>query len=331
LVNYLLSVIRWVSFRWKKFYHIPACRGKLGDVFHVHEKMQFLQKSSNTEVIMTKKILAVLAHPDDESFGLGGTLALYNQRGVETYYVCATRGEVGSADPEFMKGYKDTAEMRTDELMRAAKELGLKEVIFLGYRDSGMPGMEANQHPDAQINHPIEEVAGKVVKHIREIKPDIVITFDPIGGYKHPDHIHIHKATVMAFANSDDRSFHPEAGEPYKPQALYFQVFPRGFLKAMTRLMPLIGKDPTKWGRNGDINLKELAEVDFPVHVRLNIGSVSEIKRKAGEQHASQGGIQMRRGLMGFVNKVFGEREDFMRAFPPVDTHFKMKSDLFDI
>ena len=279
---------------------------------------------------MTKKILAVLAHPDDESFGLGGTLALYAQRGYETYYVCATRGEAGSADEEFLKGFKDTAEMRTDELMRAAKELDLKEVHFLGYRDSGMPGMEANQHPDAQINHPIEEVAGRVVKHIRAIKPDVVITFDPIGGYKHPDHIHIHKATVLAFANADDETFYPEHGEGFKPQALYFQVFPRGFLRAMTRLMPLFGKDPTKWGRNGDINLKELAEVDFPVHVRLNIRSVSDIKRKAGEQHASQGGIQMRRGLMGFVTKVFGEREDFMQAYPPVTDGFQRKNDLFE-
>ena len=83
---------------------------------------------------MTKKVLAVLAHPDDESFGLGGTLALYAQRGYETYYVCATRGEVGTVSPEFLKGFKDTAEMRTDELTRAAKELGLKEVIFLGRR-----------------------------------------------------------------------------------------------------------------------------------------------------------------------------------------------------
>ncbi|CAG0974389.1 Mycothiol S-conjugate amidase [Anaerolineae bacterium] len=280
---------------------------------------------------MSKKILAVLAHPDDESFGLGGTLALYARRGYETYYICATRGEAGSADEEFLKNYKDTAEMRTDELNRAAQVLGLKEVIFLGYRDSGMPGMEANQHPDAQINHPIEEVAGKIVKHIRAIQPDIVITFDPIGGYRHPDHIHVHKATVLAFANADNASFYPEAGDPFKPQALYFQVFPRWFLKAMTRIMPLIGKDPTKWGRNGDINLKELAEVDFPVHVRLNIRSVAEIKRKAGEQHASQGGIQMRRGLMGFVSRVFGEKEDFMRAYPPLEEPHKRKFDLFEI
>lgn len=279
---------------------------------------------------MTKKILAVLAHPDDESFGLGGTLALYAQKGYETYYVCATRGEAGSADEEHLKGYKDVAEMRTDELMRAAKELGLKEVIFLGYRDSGMPGMEANHHPDAQIQHPIEEVAGRIVKHIRAIQPDVVITFDPIGGYRHPDHIHVHKATVFAFANADNPSFYPEAGEPFKPRALYFQVFPRWFLKAMTRLMPLLGKDPTKWGRNGDINLKELAEVDFPVHVRLDIRPVTEIKHKASAQHASQGGIGMRRGLMGFITKVFGEKEDFMRAYPPVEDGFKRRRDLFD-
>lgn len=279
---------------------------------------------------MTKKILAVLAHPDDETFGMGGTLALYKQRGYETYYVCATRGEVGSADAEYMHGFKDTAEMRTDELNRAAKILGLKEVHFLGYRDSGMPGMEANNHPDAQINHPIEEVAGKVVKHIRDIKPDIVVTFDPIGGYKHPDHIHIHKATVMAFANADDETFYPEAGEAFKPKALYYQVFPRGFLKAMVRILPLFGKDPTKWGRNGDINLKDLASVDFPVHVRLDVRKVAEIKLHASEQHASQGGKQMNRGFFGVVRKVFGEREDFMRAHPPVNGDFKRQGDLFD-
>src|SRR5690349_20200716 len=195
---------------------------------------------------MTKTVLAVLAHPDDETFGLGGTLALYAQKGYNTYYVCATRGEVGAADEEYMKGFKDTAEMRTDELMRAAKILGLKEVFFLGYRDSGMPNTEPNQHPDAQVNDSIDEVAGKVVKYIRDLKPEVVITFDPIGGYKHPDHIHIQKATTLAFEKADDASFHPEAGAPFKPQALYYQVFPKGFLKAMVRLMPLFGKDPPK-------------------------------------------------------------------------------------
>ncbi len=279
---------------------------------------------------MPKTILAVLAHPDDESFGLGGTLALYASKGYDTYYVCATRGEAGTVNAEYLNGFKDTAELRTNELMRAAKILGLKEVFFLDYRDSGMPGTQENKHADAQINHSIDEVAGKVVRYIRQLKPDVVVTFDPIGGYKHPDHIHIHKATVLAFEKADDASFHPEVGSPFKPRALYFQVFSRRILRWAVRLMPFFGKDPTKFGLNQDVNLRELAEVDFPVHARVDITPVAEIKREAGRQHASQGGSQMRRGWMGLMAKAFGEREEFMRAYPPVaDGHYKVSNDLF--
>jgi LmbE family N-acetylglucosaminyl deacetylase len=279
---------------------------------------------------MTKTILAVLAHPDDESFGLGGTLALYANKGFDTFLICATRGEAGTVDAEHFNGFKDTAELRTAELQRAAKILGLKDVFFLGYRDSGMPGTEENKHPNAQINHPIDEVAGLVVKYIRKLKPDIVLTFDPIGGYKHPDHIHIHRATVLAFEKADDASFHPEAGLPFQPRALYYQVFSRRILQLMVRLMPLFGQDPTRFGRNQDVNLKELADVDFPVHVRVDITPVADIKQEAGRQHASQGGMQMRRGWMGFMTRLFREREEFMRAYPPVeDGKYKVADDLF--
>ncbi|HRQ32687.1 MAG TPA: PIG-L family deacetylase [Anaerolineales bacterium] len=109
---------------------------------------------------MTKTILTVLAHPDDETFGLGGTLALYTRRGYDAYYLCATRGEAGAVDEEFMQGFKDIAALRTDELMRAAKILGLKDVFFLGYRDSGMNGSDDNKNPNAQVNYSIEETAG---------------------------------------------------------------------------------------------------------------------------------------------------------------------------
>jgi len=279
---------------------------------------------------MTKTILAVLAHPDDESFGLGGTLALYAQKGFDTYYVCATRGEVGTVDEEHLKGFKDTAELRTDELMRAAKHLGLKEVFFLGYRDSGMPGSEDNKHPDAQVAHPIDEVAGRVVKYIRELKPDIVLTFDPIGGYKHPDHIHIHTATKLAFEKADDASFHPEAGAPFKPRALYYQVFPNWFLRWAVRLLPLFGKDPRKFGTNSDVDLVALTEFHFPTHVKIDIRPVAEIKQQAIACHASQGGGLTRRGLMGFVTRMFGQYEVYMRAYPPVaDGAFKVSNDLF--
>ncbi len=173
-------------------------------------------------------------------------------------------------------------------------------------------------------------MAGRVVKYIRELKPHVVLTHDPIGGYKHPDHIHIHKATKLAFEKADDASFHPEAGLPFKPRALYYQVYSRRWLKLIVRLMRLFGKDPTRYGRNRDVNLLELAEVEFPIHVRLDTSAVKDIKVMASAQHASQGGTQIRRGWMGMMARVFGEREEFMRAYPPVaDGKHKISDDLF--
>lgn len=273
-------------------------------------------------------ILSVLAHPDDESFGMGGTLALYAKRGADVYLVCATRGEVGTVDEEHLKGFSSTAEMRESELRCAAGHLGLKAVFFLDYRDSGMPGSPDNKHPDAQVAHPLDEVAGKVVKYMRELKPDVVLTFDPIGGYRHPDHIHIHQATALAFERADDASFHPEAGAPFKPGKLYFHTFPRGLLKLAVGIMPLFGKDPTKFGRNNDIDMKSLAEVNFPTHAKIDIGSVTDIKAAASACHASQGGVGMRSGVLGLFTRIFGESESYMQAYPPVLPGAKVKNDL---
>lgn len=276
-------------------------------------------------------ILAVLAHPDDESFGMGGTLALYAARGADVYLICATRGEAGTVDEEHLKGFKDTAEMRTAELKCAAQHLGLKEVFFLDYRDSGMPGSEENKHPNAQINHPVDEVAAKVLHYIRDLKPDVVLTFDPIGGYRHPDHIHIHNATVLAFDKAADASFHPEAGSPFQPRALYLHTIPRGLFKFGVHLLKLFGKDPTKWGRNGDIDLVSLAEVDFPTHARIDFREVAERKEKASTCHASQGGGQMRRGFVGMFFRLFDGYETFMRAYPPVSPKFQVVKDLLEV
>src|SRR5512142_998672 len=277
-----------------------------------------------------RTLLAVLAHPDDETFGMGGTLALYSRRGDHVYLVCATRGEVGTVDPEHMRHFTSIAELRESELRCAAEHLGLKDVFFLDYRDSGMPGSEDNQHPDAQVAHSIDEVAGQVVKYIRELKPDAVLTFDPIGGYRHPDHIHIHNATVLAFQKADDPAFHPESGAPFKPRYLYFHVFPHSMLRIATRLMPLFGADPRHFGRNKDIDLQSLVEFDFPVHVRVNTSEVREAKTAAALCHASQGGAQMRTGLMGTITRLLGEHDDYMRAYPPVQDGHRRGRDLLD-
>jgi LmbE family N-acetylglucosaminyl deacetylase len=277
-----------------------------------------------------KVMLAVLAHPDDESFGMGGTLALYASRGVDVYLVCATRGEVGEADAEHMKGFNSIAEMRESELRCAAGILGLKGVYFLNYRDSGMSGTADNSHPDSQVSHSLDEVAGRVVRYIRELKPEVVLTFDPIGGYRHPDHIHIQKATTLAFEKANDAAFHPEAGAPFAPRALYYHTMPHGFLRVAVFLLRLLGKDPRKFGKNGDIDIASIAEVSFPTHARINIRPVLEKKDAASACHSSQGGGRMGGRFTRALTRLFGASETFMQAYPVPDLKGKSKKDLFE-
>ncbi len=272
-------------------------------------------------------LLAVLAHPDDESFGMGGTLALYASRGMDVYLVCATRGEVGEVDD--LKGYASIADLREAELRCAAGHLGLKGVHFLDYRDSGMSGSPDNTHPQALAAQPLDEVAAKVAHYVRQLRPQVVLTFDPIGGYRHPDHIAIHQATVRAFEQAANPDFAPDGKPPFQPQRLYFHTIPHGFLKTVVRLLRLFGKDAHKWGKNGDIDLASIAEVDFPTNARIDIRSVLEKKEKAGACHASQGGGRMAGGLAGYVLRLFSGQENFMRAYPPVETGEKVERDLF--
>jgi LmbE family N-acetylglucosaminyl deacetylase len=276
------------------------------------------------------RLLAVLAHPDDETFGMGGTLALYASRGVEVHLVCATRGEVGSVDPSLLEGFRSIEERREWELCCAADELHLAGVHFLGYRDSGMPGSPDNHHPNALAAAPVEIVAARVADAIRKFKPQVVLTFDPLGGYKHPDHIAIHKATVRAFDLAGDPDFHSNY-LPYRPQKLYFQVFPKKMARFLVRLMPLIGRDPRRFGRNKDIDLVDLMQdSDFPVHARIDIRPVLAKREAAMACHASQLPSGPPRGsLMRFLTGRLGAREMFMRAYPPVENG-RRERDLFE-
>jgi LmbE family N-acetylglucosaminyl deacetylase len=275
------------------------------------------------------RLLAVLAHPDDETFGMGGTLALYASRGVEVHLVCATRGEVGDVDPSLLQGFRSIEERRESELCCAADELHLAGVHFLGYRDSGMPGSPDNQHPNALAATPVEVVAVRVADYIRKLKPQVVVTFDPLGGYKHPDHIAIHKATVRAFHLAGDPDFHSNY-PPYSPQKLYFQVYPKKLARFLVRLMPLVGRNPRRFGRNKDIDLVDLMQdSDFPVHAQIDISSVLERREAAMACHASQlPGGPPRSGLLRALTGRLGGKELFMRAYPPVENG-RRERDLF--
>lgn len=261
------------------------------------------------------------AHPDDETLGVGGTLAQYAAAGYKVFYVCGTRGEVGEVAPEFMQGYASIADLRTHELECAAKVLGLTDVIYLGYRDSGMAGTKDNKHPNALAMAPVEEAAGRIVEIIRRLKPEVIITSDPIGGYGHPDHIAIHKATVMAFSAAGDPQKYPDAGPPFQPQKLYFHVFPHRFLKFMVKVWSLLGRDVHHMGRNRDIDFASFIEHEFPVHcvIKLKKKSVAA-QRRAVACHASQtsSGPPRRSLLFRLLNLFSGPRDCYMRMVPPV-------------
>lgn len=278
---------------------------------------------------MGKVLLSILAHPDDESFGMGGTLAKYAAEGATVHLICATRGEAGEVDPEYLEGFASIAQLREQELNCAIAELGIKPPIMLPYRDSGMTGSPDNQHPEALMNASMEKVAGEIADWIRQLKPQVVLTFDPIGGYRHPDHIFIHQAATLGFKLAGDPSY-ASSLPPHQPGRLFYHTFPKFFIKFNIKLLRLLGRDPAKYGRNNDIDLTQMA-VDFPVDARIDYRYVKDRKAAASMCHASQGGQGLTRGLMRWIAWLIGSRteDQFMLAVP--QPHGKqIIRDLFD-
>lgn len=158
------------------------------------------------------RLMAVLAHPDDESLGVGGTMAKYADEGIETYLVTATHGEYGwFGAEEDNPGPEELGKIRETELQNAADVLGIQEVVFLDYVDGQLD----------QADH--DEVIGKIVQHIRRIKPDVVITFDPYGAYGHPDHIAISQFTTSAIVQAINTDYQNEYA-PHRVSKLYYFI-----------------------------------------------------------------------------------------------------------
>lgn len=278
---------------------------------------------------MTRRLLAVLAHPDDESFGPGGAFARYAAEGVEVHIAIATDGAAGSVAAGYEEAREKLAEVRAGELAAAVSVLGAT-LHTLGYRDSGYINDPANQHPDALINADEREAIGRVVRLIREIRPQVIITHDETGGYFHPDHIFCWKITTLAFHAAGDPNQFPEIGPaPYQPQRLYYTAFPNTMVKFYTFLMRLRGQDPTRAGRNKDINFTKLGLPRHKIHAVIDYRDYWEVKRLASAQHASQGGgTSNSRALPQWVQRRFLARETFIRAVPPAPDGYREK-DLF--
>lgn len=278
-----------------------------------------------------RSLLAVFAHPDDESFGPGGTLARYAAAGVDVWLVCGTDGDAGTVDAEMLVNHASTAQLRAAELCCAAQTLGLKGVDWLGYRDSGMAGSDDNQHPDSLYQAPMEEVVGKIVASIRRHRPKVVICDNPFGGYGHPDHIKLHQATVQAVAAAGDPDQFPDQGAAHQPQRLFYTAFSAGIFKFLVRFLPLLGRDPRRFGRNNDIDLIEIMTWETPVHARVDVRRFLKVKDTASACHASQGGGGGGpfRLIPGPLRNRWLGYETFMQGMPEPRPGATVVSDLF--
>ena len=235
------------------------------------------------------RVLAAYAHPDDEGFSSGGTLAMLAGLGAKITLVCATNGDVGEISDPSLATPDTLAHVRQDEMRRAASVTGAVDVRFLGYRDSGMAGTDDNNHPDSLNQAPADQVVAKLAAIIREVRPDLVITHDPTGGYGHPDHLATYAHMTQAFAAAGEpapQSPQPgSADQPWTPRLLYYACFPRSVMRRMWQEMRDAGVTPPFASREQE---DTLGSPDEDVTTVVDVGEYVETKLASLACHRTQ-------------------------------------------
>lgn len=269
-----------------------------------HRVSQRQRENDGRNEIRRPVIVACYAHPDDEVLSMGGAFARYSERGYVTV-VCATRGELGEISDPALATPENLAEVREAELREACRLVGVTDVRLLGYRDSGMPGTDGNQDPRAFAQADLEAVAGQLVAIFRALEPDVVVTFEETGGYGHPDHLMIHRATTRAFDAASDPNAYPEAGPAVVLGRLYYSGFPRNAMREWLRRLSEAGID---LGGIGELDLDSFGLPDDAVDVTMDVGPELERKIAAARAHRTQMGDE------SFMDKMPQElREGFAR------------------
>jgi LmbE family N-acetylglucosaminyl deacetylase len=268
-----------------------------------------------------RRLLAILAHPDDESFGIGGTLARYAREGVEVHVCIVTDGAAGENDGDASEQEAlSLARVRQEELRCACQVLGVK-LHMLDYRDSGMQGTLDNGHPDSLYQADLDDVARELTRVMCRTCPQVVITHDATGGYFHPDHMKVHQAVRRAWAFLAGTGGCPqseaEGYETWQPGRLYCSVIPRSALKWFVLIMRLLGRDPRRFGQNQDVDLTRVGVPNDQIQVRLDVGRYVPVKEQASACHQSQGGGGAQRRLPGFMRRRFMRYEFFVQLEPP--------------
>ena len=235
--------------------------------------------------------MMVHAHPDDESIVTGATLAKYATEGAGVTLVTCTLGEEGEIiPPELAHLTSDrddrVGEYRIGELERACRALGVRDHRFLGgagrYRDSGMMGDKSNAHPKAFWNTDVDEAAGLLAETIREVRPQVLVSYDEHGGYGHPDHIQAHRVSRRALDLAADRAV---PGDPWKVDKLYAIAQPVGRIEeSIARL----AEDPGPFTPPERVTDLARGTPDSQVTTRVDASEHWAAKALAMRAHATQ-------------------------------------------
>ncbi|MEU7369542.1 N-acetyl-1-D-myo-inositol-2-amino-2-deoxy-alpha-D-glucopyranoside deacetylase [Streptomyces hygroscopicus] len=203
-------------------------------------------------VLPARRLLLVHAHPDDESINNGATMAKYAAEGAHVTLVTCTLGEEGEVIPPALAHLAADRDdvlgpHRIGELAAAMDALGVQDHRFLGgpgrYRDSGMMGAPQNGRPDCFWQADLDEAAGYLVAVVREVRPQVLVTYDTDGGYGHPDHIQAHRVAMRAVELAADPDFRPDLGAPHDIAKVYWNCVPRSAVEEGFARLRAAGRD----------------------------------------------------------------------------------------
>ena len=241
------------------------------------------------------RLLLVHAHPDDECIATGATMAKYASEGAHVTLMTCTLGEEGeilAPDLVHLAADKDDAlgEHRISELADAMKALGVTDHRFLGgpgrWRDSGMMGEPTNDRPECFWQADLDEAVGELVRVMREVRPQVVITYNENGGYGHPDHIQAHRVAMAAYDASGDPDRYPGTGEPWQPAKLYYTALPKSLLRLGWQALKEMGEE-APFGVTSPDDLP-FGDDDDTVTTRIDARDFLEAKVDAMRAHRTQ-------------------------------------------
>jgi N-acetyl-1-D-myo-inositol-2-amino-2-deoxy-alpha-D-glucopyranoside deacetylase len=224
-------------------------------------------------------LLLVHAHPDDEAIATGGVMMRARARGHRVVLVTCTRGEEGEIHNMDESSVRPRlAEVRTEELARACQILGVDRQEFLGFRDSGMAGTPANDHPESFHRAPLQQAAERLAELLRAERPDVVVTYAPDGTYGHPDHIKAHLTTRAALDLLER--------EGWAPAKVYWHAIPRRVVEEMSRHIEETPRHSDRVSANPGIRL--VGVPDEEITTVVDVRDLAARKLEAFAAHVSQ-------------------------------------------